>query len=59
MKNPPLIQNFEKDGVGERDEPSMRNSNLDIESLSDADLDHILKKAIKMKLKTSSSNFKT
>jgi hypothetical protein len=50
---------LEKDGVGERDEHSVRNSNLDIESLSDADLNHILKKAIKMKLKTNSSNLKT
>jgi hypothetical protein len=37
----------------------MRNSKIDIESLSDADLDDILKKKIKMKLRADSSNFKT
>ena len=49
---------MEIDGVGERDEPSIRNSNIDIESLSDADLNNILKKAIKMKLKDNMSNIK-
>ena len=37
---------YEEDGVEERSEPSLRNSNQDIESLSDLDLNHLLKKAL-------------
>ena len=46
-----MAYNYEEDGVEERDEPSLRNSNIYIEKLSDADLDNLLKKTINMKLK--------
>ncbi|MFM7851946.1 MAG: hypothetical protein ACKO96_08515, partial [Flammeovirgaceae bacterium] len=46
----PFANNYEEDGVEERDEQSLRNSNRDIKSLSDADLNYLLKKALKKNL---------